>query len=74
MFIELKEKGRVESCILFAGDNSINTTNPMNTINKYAGFENSILNQVLWVEINKQVREWLKAVSCEHLIAYSLNR
>ena len=35
-FIELKEQRRVKSCILLSGDNSINTTNP---INRYVGLE-----------------------------------
>jgi len=32
-FIGLKKQGGVESCILFAEDNSINTTNTKNPIN-----------------------------------------
>ena len=40
-FIELKEKGLVDGSIPTAMNNSINTTNPMNTINKYAGLEGS---------------------------------
>jgi hypothetical protein len=37
-FIGLMKQGRVGSCIPFAGDNSINTTNTRNTTNKHAGF------------------------------------
>jgi len=38
-FIELMEQKRVESSIPMAMRNTINTTNPMNTINKCAGSE-----------------------------------
>ena len=61
-FIGLKKQPRVESKILFAGENSINTTNPMNPINKFAGFEG-------W-----RGGRWLTAVSQKHLTACSLNR